>query len=805
MKKTLCILAILAHLLCFAQKKTYKTIFSADKILIDGKINESVWATVPIATDFITFEPDNGNPIPKEKRTEVKMIYDNDAVYIAATMYDNEPGKILSEITQRDDIGTADLFGVFINGFNDQQQDFRFFVTASNVQADSQASDASGQDNSWDAVWISKARITDFGWVVEMKIPYAALRFSAENKQTWGINFFREIRRDRQKYTWNFIDAKISSLTQQAGVVTGIENIKPPIRLFFLPYSSFYANANGSQKTKGTLKGGLDIKYGINDAFTLDAILIPDFGQAKFDDQILNLSPFEQQFNENRAFFTEGTDLFSKGNIFYSRRIGGNPTVDPIIKSDEKIVQTPSAVNLLNATKISGRTKNGLGIGFLNAVSEDTYATVQNKTTGEIRAEIVEPLANFNVLVLDQRFRKNSSVSVINTNVTRNGSYRDGNVSALIFDLNTKANTYNLGGDFKYSHINDNATKTGLSSQLNFSKTAGKYRYGFGGDVMTKNFDPNDLGINFETNNYSMYGNASYRILNPTKLFNSFRTFLSVFNQFNLETNKPQRSGINLNVNLSTLKNHFIGFGLNANPIKTYDYYEPRAEGRFMLFPERFGANMWISTNYNNKFAIDLNPEFAIVNEKNRMFFGISAGPRYRFSDKLLLVYNFEYGRRNNNRGWVDSIDSDNNSTTPKDIVFATRKLVTYSNILTGKYALNSDMTFNLSVRQYWSFADNNQYLLLEQDGTFSDLNSYTLNKNSNFNSWNMDLSYIYWFTPGSQISILYRNSSASFERDINKNLGENIGSILTNDRLNHVFSISIRYFIDYNQAKNWL
>ena len=805
MKKILCLVLTLGFLLCFSQKKTYQTVFSKDKITVDGKLSESIWETVPAATDFVTFEPDNGNLVGKEKRTEVKIVYDNDAVYIAAIMYDNEPSKIMREITQRDDIGTADFFGVFVNGFNDQQQDFRFYVTASNVQADSQASDSTGEDNSWDAVWTSKALITDFGWVVEMKIPYAALRFSAENKQTWGINFFREIRRNRQKYTWNFIDAKISSATQQAGVLTGIENIKPPTRLFFLPYASFYANAKNNQKTTGTLKGGLDIKYGINDAFTLDAILIPDFGQAKFDDQILNLGPFEQQFNENRGFFTEGIDLFSKGNIFYSRRIGGAPTVDPTINNNEKIIQFPSTVNLLNASKISGRTKNGLGVGFLNAVSENTFATVENTTTGETRKEIVEPLANFNVLVFDQRFRKNSSVSLINTNVTRNGSYRDANVSALVFDLNTKANTYNLSGDYRYSIIKDSQTKTGLSSQLNFSKTAGKYRYGFGGDIMTKNFDPNDLGINFETNNYSIYANANYRILNPTKTFNSFRTFFNVYNQFNLETNKLQRSNINLNVNLSTLKNHFIGFGLNASPIKTYDYYEPRANGRFMLTPERLFANMYISTNYNNKFAFDFNPEFASVNEKNRIFYGLSFGPRYRFSDKLLLTYNFEYGRRNNNRGWVDSIDSDNDTNTPKDIVFATRKLVTYSNILTGKYALNSNMTFNLSARQYWSFADNNQYLLLEQDGTFSDLNTYTRNKNSSFNSWNLDLSYVYWFTPGSQISVLYRNSSALFERDINKNLGENITSVLTNDRLNHVFSISIRYFIDYNQVKNWM
>jgi hypothetical protein len=180
------------------------------------------------------------------------------------------------------------------------------------------ATDVNGEDYSWDAIWTSKSRINDNGWVVEMKIPYAALRFTNNKIQTWGINFVRDIKRENAIYSWTNVDNKVGNIIQQAGILEGIENVKTPTRLFLMPYSSFYLNANGTQKTIGTLKGGMDIKYGINDAFTLDAILIPDFGQTKYDDKILNLGPFEQQFNENRAFFTEGTDLFNKGNLLYS-------------------------------------------------------------------------------------------------------------------------------------------------------------------------------------------------------------------------------------------------------------------------------------------------------------------------------------------------------------------------------------------------------------------------------------------------------------------------------------------------------
>ena len=806
MKNQLLFCSLLLSVFGYSQKKILQTKFISEKIEIDGKLEEAVWQTASLASDFVMFEPDNGAKIAENKKTEIRVLYDNDAIYIGALMYDENPEKIMKEITQRDNFGASDLFGVFINGFNDGQQDFQFFVNAADGQADCITTDTNGEDYSWDAVWKSKALITDKGWVVEMRIPYAALRFSGENKQTWGLNFFREIKRDRQKYTWNLIDSKLGTFTQQTGVLEGIENIKPPTRLFLLPYSSFYANASALQKTSGTLKGGLDIKYGINDAFTLDLILIPDFGQTKYDDQILNLGPFEQQFNENRSFFTEGTDLFSKGNLLYSRRIGGKPSTKmEKIKTttDEKIEDYPSNVNLINALKVTGRTKNGLGIGILNAVTEKTSVTIRNSLTQASRRIEVEPLANYNVLVLDQRFRKNSSVAFVNTNVTRNGSFRDGNVTALVWDLNTSKNTYNLSGDFKYSYINATENKKGINSQLNFSETSGKFRYGFGTEIITKDFDNNDLGINFETNHYNFYGNTSYRILNPTKYFNSFNARINGFSQFQKETGKIQSSSINFEIDLKTKKNNYFGLGINANPIENFDYYEPQTANSYLILPAKINNFVYISSNYNKSFAFDFNPSYTIYDEKGRNSYGFGFGPRYRFNDKLSFIYSFDFLRQNNNKGFIDSVDVDLNAATPNSILFANRNVITYSNSLSGKYAVNSQMSFNISLRHYWSFAENKNILSLQQNGRLADFTGYSTNKNSSFYSWNTDLSYSWWFAPGSQVSILYRNNAGAFERNINKNFKNNVTNLLTNDALNHVFSISVRYFIDYNQVKN--
>lgn len=803
MKYYLLLLFVFISFLGYGQKKVLQTKFITDNITIDGKIDEAIWESAPAASDFIMFQPDNGIPIPEGRKTIVKVLYDNDAIYIAALLYDEDPSKIMKEISARDDFGASDVFGVFINGFNDGQQDFQFFVNAADGQADCITTDTNGEDYSWDAVWKSKAVLTDFGWAVEMRIPYAALRFSAEKKQTWGLNFFREVRRDRFKYSWNFIDSKLGTFTQQTGQLVGIENIKTPTRLFLLPYSSFYLNGNGQKKTQGTLKGGLDVKYGINDAFTLDVILIPDFGQTKFDDQVLILGPFEQQFNENRSFFTEGTDLFNKGNLLYSRRIGGRPITRARKTNEEVFVENPTTVNLVNALKISGRTKDGLGIGILNAITEKTFATIENITTKETRKQELQPLSNYNVLVLDQRFRKNSAVSFVNTNVSRNGSFRDANVSAVVWDLNTKKNTYNLSGDFKYSFINDIVNKTGINSQLNFAETSGKYRYSVGADITTKDYDNNDLGINFETNYYSFYGNTSYRILNPTKLFNSFSTNLNVYTQFQKETGKLQGNNVNFNINMNTKNNDYFGISLSANPLESYDFYEPRAQGRYVINPRRIGGSLSLSSNYNYKFAVDAGPNFTKFDQEGRNNYSFYISPRYRFTDKLSLVYSFNFSRQNNNKGYNDDIDDDNEPTTPNTIIFANRNVVTYSNSLAGKYSINSQMTFNLSVRQYWSFAENKNYLSLNQNGTFTDYPTYTQNNNSSFYSWNTDLSYNWWFAPGSQVSILYRNNAGKSDNLINKNFSDNVTNLLNNAALNHTFSISVRYFIDYNSVKS--
>lgn len=790
-----CIILLFASKM-FGQKKTLQTQFTDEKITIDGKFDEKVWKSAEIATDFVMYAPYNGVPIPPEKKTEVKVLYTNEAIYVAATMYDDQASEIPRELTERDNFATADHFGVQLNGYNDGQQEFRFFVSAAGVQIDIFYTEANGEDASWNAIWESRTQLTNFGWVVEMRIPYAALRFSTEKKQTWGLNFYREIRRDNQQYNWNLIRNEISSESNQAGILEGIENIKTPTRLFLIPFSSYYLYANKNQKTYSELKGGLDIKYGINDAFTLDAILIPDFGQTKFDNVELNLSAFEQQFAENRPFFTEGTDLFNKGDLLYTRRIGESPSI--ALADNETIDVFPNTIKLINALKVSGRTKGGLGIGVLNAVTEQTSVEVKNTDTNQTRLETLAPVTNYNVFVLDQRFNKNSTVSLTNTNVTRNGHFRDANVTAVAWDLNTKTNSFQALGNFQYSQINDIDDTNGFKSYIEFNKTKGKYRFGIGGNYVSKDYDNNDLGINFQTHYHSFYGNVSYRILKPTKRYNAFRLNLNANSDFDNDTGKNQNNNLNISVNSYNTKNDYFGYGVNSRPFKVHDFYEPRSadDSKFVIYPEFYETWFFYSSNYIRKFALDFNPSVTFFNEKDRVNYSFFISPRYRFNDHISLIYSFKLIRQNRNIGWVDF---DENGNT----IFARRKRITYINTLQGKYSLNPNMNLNLTVRHYWSYAVNHDYLTLQDDGTLTDNLIYNTNKNSNLNTWNLDLSYSWWFAPGSQVSVLYRNSSSLFSREYSRQFGSNFRDAIDNQNLSHVFSISIRYFIDYNSIKN--
>jgi hypothetical protein len=165
-------------------RKKLQAIKKDQSVKIDGILDDEIWKNVPVATNFVERQPNNGKPQADSLKTEVKFLYDDTGLYIAAQMYDPQPSKILKELTERDNIANDDFFGIIINGYNDHQQSLEFIVTAAGVQVDGKLT-TENEDMSWNAVWYSAVKINEKGWAVEMKIPFFELRFPKRNAGIW--------------------------------------------------------------------------------------------------------------------------------------------------------------------------------------------------------------------------------------------------------------------------------------------------------------------------------------------------------------------------------------------------------------------------------------------------------------------------------------------------------------------------------------------------------------------------------------------------------------------------------------------
>mgnify|MGYP001060631235 CR=1 FL=1 len=782
-------------------KKTLKIERTTIAPKIDGVLNDEAWKTAKIASDFISFQPEIGLKATKDIRTEVKMTFDDQAIYISAYLYD-EPSKIMKQQTNRDDFGQSDFFLVVINPNNDSQNDTTFFVFASGQQADAIVNPTIGEDFGWNAVWKSAVKMHKDGWSVEMKIPYRALRFPEQETPTWGIQFHREFRRDRARYTWNPIDPTQGNVGLYHGELIGLDNIKPPVRLNLYPFTTGIATSfDGESQTD--LKFGLDLKYGITDNITLDATLIPDFSQVGFDNLELNLGPFEQTFREQRQFFTEGVDLFSKGGLFFSRRIGNAP-VGQVELAENENLNRPNTTKVLNAIKVSGRTKSGLGIGILNAITESTIAAVTNDDDVFLRDEVVEPFTNYNIFVVDQQYNGNSSISLINTNVLREGSFRDANATALVSNFQNKRNTFRIDTEARLSHVNYQNTKaeTGFSSFLFVGKTHGNWRYSFDHRFADTKFNINDIGLNLRNNRNDFGADWSYEIFKPTEKLNRYR--INGFINYRRLANPGVFTSFNFGANYFAIaKKSLNAYGFNARfrPGKQFDYFESR-DGRPFIFENSGRIGGFISTNYNRPFAYDIRTNIGAIFEDGRDFtsINIELEPRYRFNDNFLLVYKFEYNKRNGERGFATR---ENDET-----LFGERDRRRVTNTITANYTFNPLHTLSLNLRNYWDTVDYDHKLFtLLDNGRLTTDSGYNLDNvssdpNVNFKTWNVDLSYSWQFAPGSFLTALYRNQLFNVNDNSFDTFITSFDALFEQPALNQ-FSLRLQYFIDFNGIKS--
>ncbi|MFO8173539.1 MAG: DUF5916 domain-containing protein [Longimicrobiales bacterium] len=548
---------------------------------IDGRLDEAAWRRAPVASDFVQGEPVEG--IPAEEGTEVWVLFDGDALYVGAYLYDSDVQNLADQLVRRDDRGSFDYFEVSLDPNSDRRTGYSFRVSAANVQGDAYLYDDRREDRAWDAVWQSKVHRKEDGWTVEMKIPLSQIRYeAADSVQSWGANFTRMRQQSREKSYFRLISRLQEGRVSQFGRLHGISIPRASRRVELRPYVLSSAHQGPAEKGDPFFDGssldaraGVELRYGLGAAFTLDATINPDFGQVEADPAVINLSAFETFYQERRPFFVEDARIFDfnlsghRNNLFYSRRIGRNPQGGRPSEAD--FSEAPDAATILGAAKMTGRTSGGLSIGALAAVTREEVGRAFYEDRGVREQFTVEPRGRFGVLRLQQDFRDGASqVGGIVTGMYRGlpgdgtfdfltaeafsggvdfehtwnnrewafhgflaGSHVRGDSTALI-RLQRESNHYFHRPDALYVEMDSTATSmTGAEWRLQLDKRNGEH---WTGGVwvaqVTPGFEINDLGFSQSRERLDGGTRISYREIHPGDLFRGYSLSFTTYHNW---------------------------------------------------------------------------------------------------------------------------------------------------------------------------------------------------------------------------------------------------------------------------------
>lgn len=775
MRLTVCLvlLSAVSGYIASAQQKTLQAIKAPVAPRMDGLLDDSVWALTPEAGNFITNSPVFGKPAAV--KTTVKVIYDNTALYIGAYIQ-SDSKSIRHQFTSRDNQNKADVdyFAVFIDTYNDKQNAYQFLVTTRNVQTDSRLSPTASNDYgsygdlSWDAVWDSRVAILKDGWSVEIKIPYFSLRFSKKPVQDWGINFLSFNRRINEVAFWSPVNPNTSGFVNQFGDLKGLQDLSPPLRLSFAPYiSGGYRStpqSKGGRQNEWLKSGGMDLKWGLNESFTLDATVIPDFGQVISDNVVNNITPFEQQFRENRQFFTEGTELFNKAGIFYSRRIGRTPSKYFAVKDsvdnnpNYEMVDNPDVTRLYNAIKFSGRNRHNLAIGVFNAVTEPVSATVHNTLTKTDSTITTEELANYNIIVLDQALKNRSYITFTNTNVLRRGKANDANVTAIDVSLYDRNNRYNFLIRPRYSQVYGMDNYSGFKNESRFGKVSGNWQWYVSNNTVSDRYNPNDMGFLLYPNEVTTTGEASYNLYRPTKSFLSQRYAFTALQSYLYKPFGYQKTEFMPSVSWVFTNFWDLQVEVPIQPFWYNDYFELQTSGRMLKRSPYYSIFATGSSDSRKKLFVNWHFGFAegpLPRDPYNLFM---LGARYRFSDKFTLEASYrrqhdhgQWGLANNGRDFIFD-----NTGEP---VLARRLFTDVTTLVSGIYNFASRMNLTFRARHYWNRLVNTNLYYAQADGYWKErFDMKPGDYNANYNIFNLDVFYTWDFRPGSRIILGYKN-----------------------------------------------
>ena len=673
-------------------------------IIVDGLLNDEVWLRAPAVTSFTQRDPEEGKPV--SEATEMRIAYDEKALYVAAKMSDREPARIARQLARRDQNAEADSFSVFLDPHHDHVTGAAFSVSAAGVQSDATIYNDSSTDNSWDAVWESAVRIDDTGWSAEIRIPYSQLRFSPSAQLTFGLNAMRYIQRKKEEAWMVQVPKTENGLASRMGHLDGLDGVSPHRTVEFMPYLVSRAEYvepepgdpfnDGARAFAGT---GLDLKYRVSSSLSLDGTINPDFGQVEVDPAVVNLTAFETFYEEKRPFFIEGANIFSnfgRGGannfwgfnradpmLFYSRRIGRAPQGS----AGGDFVEQPTSTTILGAAKLTGKTKKGWSLGTLDAVTGREWAKA---VTGLEQTESeVEPLSNYFVGRAEKELGRRAAIGVLGTAVNRDlrapdlradlpaqayvggidgyyfldskrewvvngriaGSYLTGSTDAIT-GLQNASQRYFGRPDATHVELDPTATSLGgWTGSLNLNRNAGVHQVNAALWSVSPGFDSSDAGFTFAADRAGMHAVYQWRNPKVNRFARSRFLAFAKFYTWNFARDL-QGDGFFAIGNLE-LKNYWSVF---ANAGLFRDTQDDRATrgGPSMLNPSAATGSIGVESDGRKTMSIGGNINFN-RNEVGGWSRGLSVNVRYRPAASLEISAGPGFDRNHNLSQYVDT------------------------------------------------------------------------------------------------------------------------------------------------------
>lgn len=814
---------------------------TASPILVDGKLNEEVWQQAPVIDEFVQREPAEGEA--PTMRTEARVAYDADAIYVAVRAHDTDAARLVGILTRRDQRSPSDWVRIVVDSYFDKRSAYEFGVNPVGVKTDRYYFNDGNNDDSWDAVWdVEVAKDAD-GWSAEFRIPFSQLRFNELSGGPVGFAVIREVGRLAETSSWPLLSRNANGFVSQFGEMRGLKMAGTPKKFELLPYSVGKLEtqdvADGDPINPGTDPGatvGLDLKYAVTPGLTLTATANPDFGQVEADPAVVNLDAFETFFPERRPFFVEGSGTFrfnmdcNDGNctgLFYSRRIGRAPQ-GSVETAEDEYSKAPDAATIIGAGKLTGRL-GGFSLGALTAVTarEDAEIAAAGDVGG--RRQTVEPLSSYTVLRARKEFANQSSLGFMSTTAIRqldaDTSFLADNALAGGVDYDYRLSPrYSISGylagsriegsreaitrlqqnnvhvfqraDADYVDLDEAATTLqGHAGSASFNKISGE-RTRFSSNVGYKSpgFDSNDLGFLRRADEKTVSNWFQWRNFTPGKYVRTRNFNLNQWAAWNFGGDRLY-SGFNVNSHWTFTNFFSIGGGYNIDAAPFRDRVTRGGPG-VLGNP---GNSVWYYANTDNRKDLSFYYNGDHGRDRfNSSRYGFGPGFNWRASSSMSLNLGVRYSVNRDDSQWVTNTALPNGVTR---YVFGRIDQKTVSINTRFNYTMTPTLSLQVYAEPFVSAGDYTNFKELV-DGRapgYSDRYrplAYLANPDFNIRSFRTTNVLRWEYQPGSALFVVWQAGKSGYENVGDFRFGRDFSGVFSAPSHN-VFLVKFSYWLN--------